>query len=127
MGLITVTKKFKFCYAHHLPHYVGKCANTHGHNGVLEVEVKGKEVDGYEGMIIDFSILKKIVGNVLEIIDHKYLNADLGAFKTRAPTAENIIQWFMAEIAVRLPPGVVLENLVLTETDDSWATWRRKK
>ena len=124
---VTVTKRFTFCYAHHLPHYVGKCANTHGHNAVLEVEVRGKEEGGYEGMVIDFGTLKKIVGNVLEIIDHTYLNTDLGGFKAHAPTAENIVQWFMAEIVVRLPKGVVLESLRLTETDDSWTTWRRGK
>jgi 6-pyruvoyltetrahydropterin/6-carboxytetrahydropterin synthase len=35
--MITVTKSFDFCYAHHLPGYIGKCCQLHGHNGKLEV------------------------------------------------------------------------------------------
>ena len=125
MALITVTKRFKFCYAHHLPEYDGKCANIHGHNSVLEVEVAGKEKDGYEGMVIDFGKLKEIVNEVIEIIDHKYLNQDLASFKTHhTPVAENMVLWFVGQIVPKLPEGVELVNLRLSETEDSWTTWK---
>lgn len=31
-GIVTITKKFDFCYGHCLPGYNGKCVNQHGHN-----------------------------------------------------------------------------------------------
>jgi len=128
-NMITITKRFNFCYAHYLPDYVGRCSNIHGHNSVLEVEVSGKEADGYQGMIIDFGKLKEIVNKILDRIDHKYINRDLFQFQTtggnKPPTAEELIKWIGLEIERALPSGIQIQSLRLSETDDSWATWRR--
>ena len=71
----------------------GKCNNPnfHGHNYVMEVWVEG-EVDSETGYVIDLKILKDIIHkNIVERYDHKNLNLDCSEFKTRIPTAENII------------------------------------
>lgn len=70
----------------------GKCArpNGHGHNYHLEVTVKG-EIDPRTGMIVDFVALEQLIkDNVLEPLDHTFLNKDIPYFEKVVPTAENI-------------------------------------
>jgi len=75
MAKIRVTKEFNFEMAHALYNYEGPCRNIHGHSYRLFVTVKGtpiKDVKHPEnGMVIDFSKLKKIVKeNIINIFDH---------------------------------------------------------
>lgn len=123
--MVTITKRFSFCYAHSLPGYIGKCARVHGHNSKVEVEVSGSAIENnYSSMVMDFGRLKQIVNEVLAMVDHYYLN-DLVIFPNfDPPTAENIVQWLALEIQNRLPDGVVLESVFMSETDNSWAVWR---
>jgi len=44
------------------------------------------------GMVMDFKHLKKQLNNILETLDHKYLN-NLKAFKKINPTSENIARY----------------------------------
>jgi len=127
---ITITKMFKFDAAHHLPHYVGKCHNQHGHTFHVEVEVSGKvQGKGSEaGMIIDFNNLKTIVnGAVIDLVDHTNLNLWYAN-----PTAENMVGVFAQDIQEGLnrqyldDDVIVLERLRLYETEDSYAEWRRE-
>jgi 6-pyruvoyltetrahydropterin/6-carboxytetrahydropterin synthase len=70
----------------------GKCArvNGHGHNYHLEVTIKG-EIDPRTGMIADLGQLQKIVDEqVVEPLDHTFLNKDIPYFAEVVPTAENI-------------------------------------
>lgn len=46
-----------------------KCSNLHGHTYTVDVEVEG-EIDKENGMVIDFTLLKKVVKKVLEEYDH---------------------------------------------------------
>src|SRR3989304_3773612 len=39
--MLSVTKRFKFDAAHHLPYYEGKCFRRHGHRFFLDVSVTG--------------------------------------------------------------------------------------
>jgi len=48
-----------------------KCARLHGHNYQVEVEIEG-ELDK-SNMIIDFSVFKSKVGEILVKFDHKVL------------------------------------------------------
>lgn len=85
-----VQKRMEVAYAHNLRlPYDSKCKNIHGHNGVVVVYCKSKEVDPATGMVIDFTVLKKLVQDRL---DHAYIN-DLSAFHRLNPTAENMAKW----------------------------------
>lgn len=127
----TITKRFTFCYGHHLPNYKGKCANQHGHNANVEVEVAGDSGE-YPGMIMDFGTLKRIVNEVLEILDHQNLNEveepkepGVKIFNIAIPpTAENISSFIAYELGKRLPKGIYLVRVSVSETDTSWAHWR---
>ena len=70
----------------------GKCNNPHGHghNYVLEVTVKG-EVDPRSGFVVDLKQLKEIMHReVLDAMDHRFLNKEVPEFVTKIPTTENI-------------------------------------
>jgi len=119
--MLTITKRFEFCYGHRLPYYDGKCSNQHGHNAILEIEVDGPVIsEGSKiGMIVDFGDLKKIVeeGTIKEL-DHQYLNDFFDN-----PTAENIVMWIRDLLKDSLPG---LCRIRFYETPGSWCEWKKK-
>lgn len=150
--MLTVTKRFEFCYAHHLPEYEGKCKNVHGHNSIVEVTFEPILHKYYPGMVIDFSEIKKHVQPIIEVLDHKYLNKDICPFIKAdkymiashdpsaseyfrndclkrvclfTPTAENIAMYFVNEIH-KTPIGEGLTRVRVYETPDNWAEWNKR-
>jgi 6-pyruvoyltetrahydropterin/6-carboxytetrahydropterin synthase len=75
-----------FSSAHFIVNYPGKCANLHGHNWKVEIEVEFKELDELS-MAIDFSEAKKYLKEVTDYLDHKVIN-NLEEFKNKNTTAE---------------------------------------
>lgn len=121
--MISICKKFSFCYGHRLPEYNGKCSRYHGHNADVEVEVV--RVSGrpsYDTMVMDFRELKDIVNPILEKLDH----SDLTEFFTEPPTAETICRFISSAIRQDLPKGVDLIRVRVSETPTSWAEWRNQ-
>lgn len=107
-------KEFKFDAAHYLPAYHGKCENLHGHTYRLVIKLEGTPDE--EGMIIDFLVLKQIVGeNVLSVLDHACLNDILPQ-----PSAENIALWVWSTLAAKLQRGNArLSAVEVWETETS--------
>src|SRR5215469_859132 len=93
--------------------------NGHGHNYVIEVTVEG-DPDPITGMVFDLRELKQILNQeVIEPMDHRFLNREVSPFDRVVPTTENIAM----EIWRRLEPplhqkGVRLHNVRLYETQD---------
>lgn len=121
----TVTRRFKFCYAHHLPSYTGKCREVHGHNAVVEVTFGGT-ADDYPGMVIDFSKIKEHVKPIIEKLDHKNLN-DLPLLCSDGlpPTAEVIAEYIGREIRLTAI-GKYLRKVRLYETEDCFVVRKYK-
>ena len=70
----------------------GKCNNPngHGHNYTLEVTVKGA-VDPKSGFVVDLKQLKDVMSReVLDALDHRFLNKEVPEFFTKIPTTENL-------------------------------------
>lgn len=89
--MYSVSKRIEVAFAHHLNlTYESKCENLHGHNAVITVYCRAKELDE-NGMVVDFSRIKKIVKDNL---DHQCLN-DRFDFN---PTAENLARWLCDQI-----------------------------
>ena len=60
--------------AAHLIHGHTKCGRLHGHTYAVHVTVYGDQ--DKNGMIVDFSYLKKVLKEIVEKFDHKVLLAD---------------------------------------------------
>ena len=84
--MYTVIKRMEISAAHSLQlSYPSKCENLHGHNWVIIVHCRSRELNA-DGMVTDFTHIKDQVQNHL---DHRNLNEVL-PFN---PTAENIARW----------------------------------
>jgi len=144
MKKIRITKKFYFEGGHALYGYDGKCKNVHGHGYKLFVTVLGSPIDDVNdpknGMVFDFTDLKKIVKSEIEdVFDHATVfnrntphieiaemlqdrghNVILVDYQ---PTSEMMLLDFVERIKKRLPSRLELHSLKLEETTSSFAEW----
>lgn len=134
MNEITVSKKFGFSASHRYwrddwseqknKEVFGRCISPygHGHNYELHVAVKGP-IDPQTGMIINLSILKQLVNEIVVQFDHKFLNLDTPYFKDRIPTTENIALTLFDLIKKKLTefPKIKLHKIRLYERQDIYA------
>lgn len=130
-GVMLLTRKAEFSASHVCANpawsdaenrrVYGANANPHGHghNYVLEVTVEG-EPDSITGMVFDLRQLKEILNQqVIEPMDHRFLNREVPPFDRVVPTTENLA----IEIWNRMDPilrreGARLRNVRLYETSD---------
>lgn len=89
-----VSKRMEIAGAHNLKlDYESKCRLTHGHNWIVTVYCKSRELT-QNGMIVDFTHIKR---DIHDILDHKYLN-EVPELNGINPTAENIAKWICERI-----------------------------
>lgn len=100
--MVYLTRKAEFSASHHYHNpqlspeenrrLFGKCNNLngHGHNYTLEVTVRGS-VDPKTGFVMDLKELKDTMNReVIDALDHRYLNKEIQEFESLIPTSENI-------------------------------------
>ena len=120
---------FSFAAAHYLPGHGGACANLHGHNYKLEVELAGHVNES--GMIADFALIKDFVQSmVIEALDHRNLNEvilsiDDYKFPNDNPTAENMVLWLSKVLDISWSTHAALRRVRLWETDNCYVEWVR--
>ncbi len=86
-----ITKRFELAGCHRLTlSYESKCSRMHGHNWIVTVHCRSKELNA-DGMVVDFSHIKERITGYL---DHGNFN-ELLPFN---PTAENIARWICEQI-----------------------------
>ncbi|MGB2171410.1 MAG: 6-pyruvoyl trahydropterin synthase family protein [Flavobacteriaceae bacterium] len=141
---IRVTKEFNFETGHALYGYDGLCKNVHGHSYKLSVTVKGAPIADPKhvknGMVIDFSDLKKIVREEIvlpfdhatvlntstphkEIADEMEKRGHKVLRVSYQPTSEMMVIDFAHKIKARLPQNIQLVRIKLRETETSFAEW----
>ena len=111
-----------FAAAHNLNNYQGECENLHGHNWRVEVTVTAKELDK-AGLGIDFKVLKAQTKELLNKLDHKYLN-ELFCFNGESPSSENIARFLYYELGKELNGGnVTVAMITVWESDAACASY----
>ncbi len=92
--MVYLTRKAEFSASHYYHNdeftveenqrIFGKCNNPngHGHNYTL---------DQRSGFVVDLKQLKEVMNReVLEAMDHRFLNKEVAEFRDRIPTTENL-------------------------------------
>jgi 6-pyruvoyltetrahydropterin/6-carboxytetrahydropterin synthase len=113
----------RFAAAHQLAMVGEKCENLHGHNWKVEVCVGGERLNG-AGVLMDFGDVKRHVADIIQGIDHKFLN-ELPFFQSvEQPSSERIAVYIAQELQQRLTePGVKVTRVSAWESDDACATY----
>ena len=129
--------------SHALFNYDGLCRNIHGHSYKLQITVSGEPANEpgspKDGMVIDFSILKKIIlEQIISKLDHSLMineNAPtdkldaLGQMYERhqvvpfQPTSENLVVYIAEKVKPLLSEHIELFSVRLYETSNSFAEW----
>lgn len=136
--MLSITKLFSFEAAHRISNYQGACSQVHGHSYKLQITISA-EMPGENDMVLDFKILKELVqSHILALLDHSLMlkdNAENRQFflnypgKTywmdSEPTAERMLLDISRKLEPVLPGHVNLEEIVLFETETSFAKWRK--
>lgn len=132
MAVVHITRRERFSAAHRLgrPEWsaernaetFGKCANPnwHGHNYEVWVTVKG-ETDRETGFVINLSALSRIMHeHVIDLVDHKNLDADVPFMQGLNSTTENLAVaiWRQLEKPVAAIGGT-LQCVKVRETENN--------
>jgi len=110
-----------FSAAHKLRDYHGKCEVLHGHNWKVEVEIKAKDV-GKDGMVVDFKVVKFLLKECLERLDHGYLN-EISPFDKENPTSELIARYIFKTLKDKIPPTASLRKVSVWESETACASY----
>jgi len=117
---VTVVRTFSA--AHSLRGYRGLCEALHGHNWRVEITAAAAELDKL-GMVIDFKELKASVDEVLERLDHRYLN-EIPPFDTLNPSSEHLAKFVYEQVAEKIKNDRVrLVRCRIWESDNTYSTY----
>lgn len=113
----------RFAAAHRLTMVAKQCENLHGHNWKVEVCVAGKSLDA-GGVLMDFGIIKSHVREIIDRLDHTYLN-DLEDLGGRPPSSETIAVFIADEVQKHFEktPQFWVSRVNVWESDDACASY----
>jgi 6-pyruvoyltetrahydropterin/6-carboxytetrahydropterin synthase len=107
-----------FSSAHHLLNYEGECENQHGHNWKVEAFAQGENLN-QSNILIDFKVLKKVLKQVVDRLDHKDLNL-LQELEGQSPSSELLSKFIYKELKKEIPQ---LTKVSVWETERARASY----
>ena len=120
--MYTLTIRTSFAAAHKLINYQGDCENLHGHNWKVEVSVTAKELN-QAGLGVDFKVLKREAGVVINEFDHKYLNEN-PVFRDISPSSEHISRYLYHRISERINnDNIKVASITVWESENASACY----
>lgn len=129
-----VERQFQVPTGHRLSKHAGRCKNIHGHNLTILVGVKSKLLNKND-MVIDFSDLKALVNESIDVWDHCLLlnESDIDLIEVCSemrhrtfpfdPTAERLAEVVFNTVNDKLPDGVMMDYVTIYENERSKATF----
>ena len=111
-----------FAAAHCLREFRGKCEALHGHNWKVEVYIRSPKLDK-AGLVMDFKEIKQAVNEILDELDHKYLN-EIPPFTMENPSSENIARYIFQVLSERINKEPLrVYKVTAWESDDACASY----
>ncbi len=107
-----------FDAAHCLRDYEGTCSRLHGHTYRVRAAFRFASLQD-SGLAFDFRVAKEVLRDVLEYLDHKYIN-DLPEFSVQNPSAEAIAKHIFDRVKMSVPQTY---SMSVWETPTSCATY----
>ncbi len=91
-------------------------APGHGHAYQCAVTVSGP-LDPVRGTVADLPLLDRLIASEVLVLDGVHLNHDIPefAYGRQLPTCEALAAWAFDRLARRLPPGLALERIRISE------------
>jgi len=117
--------KTEFASAHNLRNYNGVCETLHGHNWKIDILVETKDLDE-TGLAVDFNVLKKKSNDIINDLDHIYLN-EHEAFREINPSSENIAKYIYDQLTMSLAGEAKVKKITVWETDCAAASYYEEK
>jgi len=117
--------KTEFASAHNLRNYNGVCETLHGHNWKIDILVETKDLDE-TGLAVDFNVLKKKSNDIINDLDHIYLN-EHEAFREINPSSENIAKYIYNQLTMSLAGEAKVKKITVWETDCAAASYYEEK
>ncbi|OPX21130.1 MAG: 6-carboxytetrahydropterin synthase QueD [Desulfobacca sp. 4484_104] len=112
----------QFSAAHRLENFYGKCEALHGHNWKVEIFLGAASLDEV-GLVRDFGKIKAAAREVLEEVDHTYLN-ELPAFQNQNPSSENLARYLFERLSPAINDDrVKVTRVAVWESDTSSAAY----
>jgi 6-pyruvoyltetrahydropterin/6-carboxytetrahydropterin synthase len=133
--MIRLSQKFEFSAAHRLHNPAlderaniatfGKCNNPHGHGHNYEVQVTLAGTPDAAGTLMPIDEFERLVDqHAIDLLDHKFLNVEVDAFKTLNPSVENIAKVIYEMLKSRLKRDhFKLASVTVWETPKTWAEY----
>lgn len=101
--MFEVAYETTFCATHRLTDGERPIEPLHGHDWRVEAVAAGESLDRI-GVVVDFEILKRVVGEVASRFHYKDIN-EHPAFAGRSPSAEAVARYFFEEVRKGLAVG----------------------
>jgi 6-pyruvoyltetrahydropterin/6-carboxytetrahydropterin synthase len=121
-GIFEISVETHFSAAHSLKGYQGNCAEIHGHNWNVEVFVRCARLNEI-GIGIDFRDVKRAINELMESIDHTYLN-EHPDFSGENPTSESVARYLYRKLGAGLNSDVVkVSKIKVSETKSTGASY----
>jgi len=134
-----IVKRLEIDAGHRLLKHEGKCRHVHGHRYAFEIHAQAPYLDDV-GRVIDFSVIKKVIGGWLDDRwDHGFIaqmgdpiipwleeNEQKFYLLDMPPTAENLSLYLLGlckpdGMLGKLLPGILVTQVVCYETPTSRA------
>lgn len=134
--MIYITRRERFNAAHRLfrddftedknMEIFGKCSNPnwHGHNYELFVTVRG-EINKETGFLVNLKRLSLIIReNVINQLDHKNINLEVGFMKDKLASTENLAVGIWEELDEHIKQlGADLHCVKVTESENNFVEY----
>ena len=86
---------------------------VHGHDWEVTVTVSGDRLDG-DGLLCDFHALEGHIDSIVRPMDSRHLN-ETPPFDRINPTAEHVAKFIADALVPRMPHGVRVDSVRVTE------------